>query len=142
MSEIPSLLRLPDTTVAVVGATDDRSKYGNIIYRDLRTKGYRVFAVNPGRTTVEGDPCWPDLASLPERPTIVNVVVPPQRTLGVLGEMQRLGLTTVWVQPGAADRTVRAAIADGGFTALVDACIMVQTRRAPGGGPAGGESAA
>lgn len=130
MTDIAALLRLPGASVAVVGATDNRNKYGNTIYRDLRDKGYPVFAVNPSRTTVEGDPCWPDLESLPERPTIVNVVVPPSRTLGVLDEMRRLGLNTVWVQPGAADRAVRTAVADGGFSALIDACIMVQARKA------------
>lgn len=128
MTDLAALLADPATTVAVVGATDNRTKYGNEIYRDLRAKGYRVFAVNPGRPTVEGDPCWPNLGSLPEMPTIVNIVVPPDQTLAVLGEARDLGLRTVWVQPGAADEAVRRFVADEGFAALIDACIMVRTR--------------
>jgi predicted CoA-binding protein len=150
-----ALLDMPETVVAVVGATDHarvrsddgplgsgvdpeagrhltgsgphRSglKYGGIIYRDLRAKGVTVRAVNPYRDTVAGDPCWRSLADLPEAPTIVNIVVPPTRTLAVLEECSRLGLMTVWIQPGAADDAVHAYLEDLGFTALVDACIMV-----------------
>ncbi len=126
--DIGTLLRDPNTTVALVGATDHPSKYGNIIYRDLRDKGFRVFAVNPYRDTVEGDPCYRSVADLPEEPTIVNIVVPPKRTLAVLEECDRLGYRNVWVQPGAADSAVREFLVERGFNALVDACIMVQAR--------------
>ena len=126
--DIAALLREPGSTVALVGATDHPSKYGNIIYRDLKSKGYRVFAVNPYRDTVEGDPCWRTLTDLPEAPTIVNIVVPPKRTLAVLEECETLGYRNVWVQPGAADTEVRKFLEDHDFNALVDACIMVQSR--------------
>lgn len=128
MDDIATLLHQPGSTVAVVGATDDESKYGNKIYRDLKAKGFTVFAVNPGRDTVDGDPCWPSLSSLPEPPTIVDIVVPPALTLEVLKECDRLGLRNVWVQPGAADEAVREFVAAHDFNALVDACIMVHSR--------------
>jgi len=122
------LLARPDAVIAVVGATDRPSKYGGIIYRDLKAKGYRVLAVNPYRDTVDGDPCWKSLADLPEPPTIVDVVVPPGRTLHVLDECAELGYSNVWIQPGAADDAVRRRAADLGLNALIDACIMVEAR--------------
>jgi len=125
---IAELLDDPNTTIAVVGATENPSKYGNIIYHDLKGKGFRVFAVNPYRDEIDGDPCWRSLADLPETPTIVDIVVPPKRALGVLEECLQLGLRTVWVQPGAADDAVRAFVAEHDFDALVDACIMVRAR--------------
>lgn len=120
------LLRDPATTVAVVGATDTPGKYGGVIYRDLKAKGFRVFAVNPGRQTVDGDPCWRSLVDLPEAPTIVDIVVPPPVTLEVLEECLRLGYRTVWVQPGAADAAVRQYLAESDLDAVVDDCIMVR----------------
>lgn len=54
--DIASLLGEEGTTVAVVGATDNPAKYGYVIYRDLKRKGYRVFPVNPGRAAVDSDP--------------------------------------------------------------------------------------
>jgi predicted CoA-binding protein len=110
----------------VVGATANPSKYGNIIYHDLKSKGFKVFAVNPYRDEVDGDPCWRSLADLPEAPTIVDIVVPPARTLTVLQECLDLGLMNVWIQPGAGDRAVREFVEQHDFDALVDACIMVR----------------
>ena len=55
MNDIASLLHRDDTTIAIVGATDDPAKYGSVIYRDLKHKGFEVFAVNPNRDTVDGD---------------------------------------------------------------------------------------
>ena len=133
MNDIVALLDRPGTVIAVVGANDHPSKYGNIIYRDLRAKGISVRAVNPYRGSVAGDPCWRSLADLPEPPTIVNIVVPPARTLEVLNECVRLGLRTVWIQPGAADDAVRAFVADQGLEAAIDDCIMVESRPRHGG---------
>jgi len=122
------LLDSPDPVIAVVGATDHPTKYGGIIYRDLKAKGYRVLAVNPGRSHVDGDRCWPSLADLPEAPTIVDIVVPPARTLRVLAECTELGYRNVWIQPGAADEAVRSYVAASDLNALIDACIMVRAR--------------
>ena len=44
--------------IAVIGASRSRSKYGNAVFRDLKRKGYNVFAINPGAETIEGEPCY------------------------------------------------------------------------------------
>ena len=53
MKDILQLLEEPNTTVAVVGATDSPSKYGSVIYRDLKLKGFAVYPVNPNRLTAK-----------------------------------------------------------------------------------------
>ncbi len=126
--DIPTLLHQPGTTVAVVGATDDPSKYGGRIYRDLKSKGFTVFAINPNRDSVDGDPAWPSLADLPEAPTIVDFVVPPSVTLRILEEAVELGYTNVWIQPGAEDEAVLAYVEEQGLNSLANACIMVHSR--------------
>jgi predicted CoA-binding protein len=126
--DIPTLLSQPGTSVAVVGATDSPTKYGAKIYRDLKSKGFRVFAVNPTRDEVDGDPCWHSLAELPETPTIVDFVIPPQRTLRVLAQCLELGLMNVWIQPGAEDDAVLAYLEEHPFNHLANACIMVHAR--------------
>jgi predicted CoA-binding protein len=124
--DILTLLEQPETTVAVIGATDNPAKFGCRIYRDLKRKGFTVFAVNPNRDTVDGDPCWGSLSDLPEAPTIVDFVVPPRRTRRILQECLDLGYTNVWIQPGAEDAEVVTFLEDNGFNHLVDACIMVE----------------
>ena len=125
---VSSRLELSDPLIAVVGATDRPGKFGGKIYRDLKGKGYRVVAVNPGRATVDGDEAFGSIADLPEPPDIVNIVVPPPRTLRVLDDVAELDDAAVWIQPGAADEVVRARVAELGIPALIDACIMVQAR--------------
>ena len=123
------LLSDPDTLIAVVGATDTPGKYGGIIYRDLRGRGHRVAAVNPNRTTVAGDPCVPDLRSLPETPDIVNLVVPPSVGKSVIDEWASLGGTSVWFQPGSYDDRVVAQAKQAGMDVVEGDCIMVLSRR-------------
>jgi hypothetical protein len=128
IQDIASLLSEPETTVAVVGATDNPSKYGYVIYRDLKRKRYRVFAVNPRRATVDSDPAYRDLKSLPEKPTIVNVVVPPPVAASVLRECLELGLKNVWLQPGAESPENLAFLQENDFNYLANACIMIESR--------------
>lgn len=129
MEHITSLLAAPGATVAVVGATDSLYKYGSRIYRDLKAKGYPVYAVNPYRDTVDGDPAFATLADLPEEPTVIDFVVPPDQTLEVLEQALALGYNNVWVQPGAESARVVEFLDDHGFNYLVDACIMVSAPR-------------
>jgi hypothetical protein len=128
MDPITALLYESDPVIAVVGATDNLNKYGAIIYRDLKAKGYRVLPVNPRRDTVDGDIAYPDLGSLPETPDIVNIVVPPQRTLHVLDKAEELGIENIWIQPGAEDQAVMDRLQSGPFQYLANACIMVRAR--------------
>ena len=92
MEDILGLLEKPATTVAIVGATDNPAKYGYVIYRDLKRKGFSIFPVNHNRETVDGDPAFKTLADIPEAPTVVNIVVPPEKTLQVLQQCVELGL--------------------------------------------------
>ena len=131
METISTLLNEGNPVIAIVGATDNPAKYGNRIYRDLKGKGYRVYPVNPTRDTIDGDPAYADLADLPETPDIVNYVVPPPRTLRLLKRAKELGLTRVWVQPGAENADVMAYLNDNGFDYLANACIMVRSRVQP-----------
>ncbi len=129
MNDLVAMLDDADTTIAVVGATDNPAKYGSVIYRDIKRKGYRVFAVNPNRETVDGDKAYPDLGSLPEPPDIIDLVVPGWIGIEVAREAMTLGHKGVWVQPGADTPQLVDFLQQNGFDYLADACIMVESRR-------------
>ena len=131
MESITTLLTEGDPAIAVVGATDNPAKYGNRIYRNLKSKGYRVYPVNPSRDTIDGDRAYADLAELPENPDIINYVVPPQRTLRLLERAKELGFMRVWIQPGAENQDVIDYLDANGFEYLAKMCIMVQSQRRP-----------
>ena len=128
MTDLTPLLSEPGTTLAVIGATDHPGKYGGIIYRDLKRKEFKVFGVNPYRSTVDGDQCWKSVKDLPEVPTIAVFVVPARRGVDVLAECAEAGIENIWVQPGASSPGFMEVLESGPFTYLVDACVMVRAR--------------
>ncbi len=115
-------------TWAVVGASKDPTKFGNMVYFDLRAGGYRVLAVNPNATEVEGDQAWPTLSALPERPDVVDFVTPPEVTAKVVEEALGLGLTRLWFQPGSVSPETLARAREAGAT-VVTACAMTERHR-------------
>ena len=120
-----SKLDLEDPLIAVVGATDHPGKYGGIIYRHLKAKGYRAVPVNPNRPMVDGDRTYRSVSDLAEPPDIINVVVPPARTLALLDEFASVEDAGIWIQPGAADVSVLEKVLELDVDVLIDACIMV-----------------
>jgi uncharacterized protein len=110
----------------VVGASEDRSKYGNKIYRDLREAGYTVYAVNPKLDTVEGDPCYASVKDLPEKPDVVDMVVPPPVASKVIDDCLAAGIKRVWFQPGSESEEAIGKAKAGGMEVVHDACIMIQ----------------
>ena len=129
MTDLTQLLASTEIMIAVVGATDSPGKYGGIIYRDLKSLGYRVRAVNPNRETVDGDECYRNLAALPERPEIIDMVVPPETGLGVAREALSLGYDNLWLQPGAESPALEEFLLKKQVNFLADSCIMVISRQ-------------
>ncbi|MBK9964314.1 MAG: CoA-binding protein [Holophagales bacterium] len=117
--------RGPQTRIAVVGASNDPAKYGNIIVRNLAAKGYTVLPVNPRAGEVAGLPAFANLAAVPGPVHIVNLVTPPGVTMEVLEEVSRLGLPAVWLQDGSFDEAVLDMASRASFKTVHEACIMV-----------------
>ena len=110
---------------AVIGANDNPDKFGNIIYKRLKSEGYKVYPVNPMYPEVEGDKCYPDLSSLPEKPEVLDMVVSPKRGKSFIEEAARLGIENIWLQPGTYDQELLSMIREKGLTAL-QACVLVE----------------
>ena len=115
---------------AVIGASQNPAKYGHQVYRDLRTAGYRVYAVNPSVAEVLGDRCYPSLHALPEKPDVVNTVVPPAVTEEIVRECKALGIERVWMQPGSESEEAIEFCRRHNIKVVFGACFM-QKRREP-----------
>lgn len=120
-------LMLEKKVWAVVGANQNPEKYGNMIYKKLKNKEYEVYAVNPLYDTVEGDPCYKDLSSLPKLPDVIDMVVSPKRAKPVVEEAAKLGIKYIWFQPGTFDSEVLELANNLGLE-TVQACVLVATR--------------
>jgi predicted CoA-binding protein len=112
---------------AVVGASNDNSKFGNKIFKRLLEAGYVTYPVNPLCDTVEGRKCYKDLSSLPEKPDVIEMVVSPKRCMAYIDEAAELGIKNVWLQPGTHDAEVMKHISEKGLTA-VQGCVIAALR--------------
>lgn len=83
--------------VAGVSRQGDSSHGGNVVYRRLRERGYEVVPVNPNAERVEGNRCYPDLASIPGGVEAVVIATPPSESPGVMQQCVDLGVTDVWI---------------------------------------------
>jgi predicted CoA-binding protein len=99
MSKIDTLVQdfLAQEKIAVVGVSDQRETGCNLAYRKFKETGYAVSAVNPRLTSFEGDPCYPDLKSIPEKPDAVFILTNPNVTEEVVQQCVDLGIRRVWM---------------------------------------------
>lgn len=113
---------------AVIGVSSDPEKYGTKVYFQLKKAGYHVYAINPKLEQIDGEPCYPNLSSLPLIPDAISVVVPPKVTEQIMDECTKLGVHRIWMQPGSESD---AAIAKGnqqGLELVYNQCVLIETR--------------
>jgi len=115
--------------IAVVGASREPEKYGHRVYKDLKSGGYKVYPVNPNADEVLGDKCYTSLEALPERPDVVDVVVPPKVTEEIVITCKKLGITKVWMQPGSESETAIKFCKDNNIAVIFGKCIMVERHK-------------
>lgn len=110
---------------AVVGATDNPEKYGNQIVKNLKSRGYEVYPVNPRLEEVEGIKCYPALADIPDKVDVVDFVVPPVATESILKECLALGLDRIWLQPGSESEAAIAFCQENNLRVIHSVCVMM-----------------
>ena len=111
---------------AVVGASVDRSKYGNKVLRCYQQHGKEVSPINPRATEVEGLRAYPSLGSLPVKPKAISVITPPAITERVVLEAAAAGVTHLWMQPGAeSEAAIRTAESLGISVIAGGPCLLV-----------------
>lgn len=125
---------LANRRVAVTGVSRHPASHGaNAIYRRLRDRGYRVFAVNPNATQVEGDPSYRDLKAIPEGVDAVVIATRPELAVEAMRECVELGITQVWMHHGSGASSVSAeatalgrangvTVIDGGCPLMFGGC--------------------
>jgi uncharacterized protein len=99
MAKIDSLVQnfLTQKSIAVVGVSEKRDTGCNLAYTKFKDEGYQVYAVSPHITTFKGDPCYPDLKSIPQKPDAVFILANPNVTEAVVRECVELSVKHVWM---------------------------------------------
>jgi len=121
-------LKDKDNLIALIGASNDKNKYGNKILLDLLAKNYNVVPINHKEDSIAGLKAYSKVQDLPSRPSIINFVVPPEVGLNITKELVEEGYNHFWYQPGAESENLTNLLTQEDKDFIDDKCIMVVTR--------------
>lgn len=111
-------------TVAVIGASANRAKFGNKALRAFEKQGYRVIPINPNEREVEGHKTFPSVLDVSGPIDMATVYVPPAVGLRVMEDLAKKGVPEVWLNPGADDDAVVARARELGLNTVVACSIL------------------
>lgn len=121
---------LANTRVAVTGVSRDPAGHGsNTVYDRLKDRGYEVFPVNPNAEQINGDRCYPDIASIPGGVDAVVIATRPERAMATMEECASLGIGHVWMHrsfgEGSVSRDAAAWGRDHGIQVIDGGCPLM-----------------
>lgn len=116
-------------TWAVIGASDNKQKFGYKIFKCLVDNGLEVYAVNPGVSELLGQKCYASIKDLPTKPEAVDIVVPPRHGEQIIRECAEAGIKNIWLQPGADSEELIKIGQQLGLNVVHHACIMVELNK-------------
>ena len=117
-------------TVAVIGASSNREKFGNKALRAFAQRGYTVIPINLTETEVEGHPAFRSVLDVPGAIDLATLYVPAPVGVQVMDDLQKKGIPEVWLNPGADDRTVVAKARSLGLK-TVQHCSIIAIGESP-----------
>lgn len=116
---------LAQPALALVGASRSGEKFGNVILKELRAKGFHVYPLNPAVSSIDGVTCYPHFADMPEPIGGVIVCVSPDDAVTVVRDAAEAGIRHVWLQQGAESPYVANLCIELGLDAVVGECILM-----------------
>ncbi len=117
---------LAQRTLAIVGVSrTNPNKFGNMAYKDLKEKGYKMYIVHPSGEVIEGEKSYTSFTDLPEPVGGVLTVVPPAQSEKVVKEANEAGIKRVWLQQGAESKDAIQFCQDNGMSVVYGKCIMM-----------------
>jgi predicted CoA-binding protein len=111
-------------TVAVIGASSNRAKFGNKALRAFERQGFRVIPINPNEPTVEGHRAYASVLEVPDPIDMATVYVPGNVGVGVMDDLAKKGVAEVWLNPGADDDEVVARARELGLKTVIACSIL------------------
>ena len=118
-------------SVAILGASNDRNKFGNKAVRAFQRQGYTVYPVNPKETEIEGLRAFKSIRDVPVRPKMVSVYLPPPVVLKILPDIAARGCDELWLNPGTESAEVLAEAERLGLN-VIQACSIIGVGISPG----------
>ena len=110
---------------AVVGVSLDPKKFGNTIYKELKSRGYEVYGVHPSADEIAGERCYASLSALRGRVDAAILCTKPEKVEPLLKDAAEVGIRNVWLQQGAESKGAIEAGKNLGLNLVAGKCILM-----------------
>ncbi|HYE12540.1 MAG TPA: CoA-binding protein [Patescibacteria group bacterium] len=111
---------------AVVGATDDTSKFGYKVYKKLKISEYNVYPVNPKFDEIEGQKCYSSISDINDPIDVISLIVNAKLGMEVIEKANEKGIKNIWCQPGAESQELIAKAKAYGMKIIYNECVLVE----------------
>ena len=128
MDDIEKIIR-ESRNIAVVGISNKLGRPSLTVASYLKGQGYSIIPVNPTIQDVNGEKCYPDLGSIPEKVDVVDIFRKPQDVLPVVEEAIRIGAKAIWMQEGIVNEDAARKAKEAGLQVVMDKCMLKEHAR-------------
>ena len=111
---------------AVVGASNNKAKYGFQVLKDLKDAGFKVIPINPHESKILDLKCYSSLSAVPKKINVVITVVKPSVTEKIVEECSKLSIDKIWMQPGSESKAAIDFCKSHNINFVYNTCIMVE----------------
>jgi predicted CoA-binding protein len=128
-SEIIRRILNGSKTIAIVGLSDKKERASNFVGSYLKSERYTIIPVNPLKTEILGEKCYPDLASIPMTVDVVNIFRRPDECVTIVREAMAIKAKAVWMQLGIVNRDAAELAVKNGLLVVMDRCMKMEHGR-------------
>lgn len=128
MDDIEMIIR-ESKNIAVVGMSNRLGRPSLTVASYLRGQGYRIIPVNPTIQDINGEKCYPDLMSIPEKVDVVDIFRKPVDVPPVVEEAIKIGAKAVWMQEGIVNEVAEGKAKEAGLLVVMDKCMLKEHAR-------------
>ncbi len=123
LNEIKQFLEAP--SIAMVGVSRNPKKFGGVVFKELKSKGFVLYPVNPNADEIQGVNCYKTVSDLPENVKHLFIVTPKKETTDVAKEAVNRGFSMIWIQQKSDTPEAVEIIQKAGIPLIHKKCIMM-----------------
>ncbi|MFA6923710.1 MAG: CoA-binding protein [Bacteroidales bacterium] len=116
---------LKHKTLAIVGVSNNKNKFSNQLFNDLLKKGYILYPVNPSMKTFNGQECFPDLKSIPQKIEAAIIITNPSVTEIIVKDAISKNIKNLWLQQGTESEAAIKSAKENNINIITKHCFMM-----------------
>jgi hypothetical protein len=116
---------LNQKSIAVVGVSRNKTKFGNAIFTELVNRNYNVYPVNPNLNTFEGRKCYASLKDLPQGVECAILSVKPEEAKKIVVDAKEAGIKRIWFQQGCKSDEAICFCKENSINEIHNQCILM-----------------